>query len=279
MRIGFHVSISKEFPKAVERATRLHCQTMQIFSGNPRRWQISKTSPEEIQDFKKKRKEAKIYPLFVHIPYLINLASPDKEIWGKSIKFFIQDLKFSELIDADYIVTHIGSHKGKGEEIGVKRVIMALNMAIKNAKTQTKVLLENTAGQGKSLGYKFWQIKEIIDGIKNKGRTGICLDTAHAFQAGYKMNTKKGIEMLVNELEKLDLLEKLKLIHLNDSRTSLGSRVDRHANIGKGKMGLDGCRLILNHPKFKKFPFIMETPRKSDKDDLKNLNTVLSLIY
>lgn len=277
MRLGFQVSISGRLPEAVERAQKLHCQTMQIFTRNPRGWQIPKTDAEEIEEFKEKRKEAKIFPLFVHIPYLINLASPEEIVWRKSINFFAEDLNFGERIGADYLVTHLGSHKGKGEKFGEARFIEGLNRAIAKAKTEIKILLENTAGQGNSLGYNLIQIKRIREGIDKKELVGLCFDTAHAFSAGYRINTQEGLEKTGKELQSLDLWDKLILVHLNDSKADLGTHFDRHEHIGKGKIGREGFRLILNHPQWRDLIFIMETPRRSEGDDFRNLKRVLRL--
>ncbi|MCM8778880.1 MAG: deoxyribonuclease IV [Candidatus Omnitrophica bacterium] len=279
MRIGFHVSISGGLLKALERAERLHCQTMQIFSRNPRGWQLNKVKKEEIEEFKEKRKKKEIYPLFVHTPYLINLASPEKIIWKKSINFFVEDLHFSEIIGADYLITHLGSHKGKGEDFGERRFAEGLNRAIERAETKIGILLENTAGQGRSLGYNFFQIKRIRDKIIKKEIIGLCFDTSHAFSAGYKINTQEGLGDTLRELESLGLWKGFILVHLNDSKTDLGERLDRHEHIGEGKIGKEGFKVILNHPYLKALSFIMETPRKSDRDDFKNLRTVLSLIF
>ncbi|MGE4357365.1 MAG: deoxyribonuclease IV [Candidatus Omnitrophota bacterium] len=277
MRLGFHISISGKLSLAIERAKRLNCQTMQIFSGNPRGWQGRRSNPQEIEEFWAKRKEAGIYPLFVHVPYLVNLASPEQEIWKKSLKFFIEDLYFSQRVGAEYLVTHLGSHKGKGEKYGEERFCEGLNIAIEKTATAISILLENTAGQGNSLGYNFSQIKGIRDKILRKELIGLCFDTAHAFSAGYAINTAEGLEKTIKELESLGLLESLKLIHLNDTKVNLASRVDRHEHIGKGRIGKEGFRLILEHPRFRDLSLIMETPRKSDRDDLRNLRTVLSL--
>ncbi|MCM8784032.1 MAG: deoxyribonuclease IV [Candidatus Omnitrophica bacterium] len=277
MRLGFHVSISGKLSESIERAKRLNCQTMQIFSRNPRGWQLNKVKPVEIEEFKKKRKKAGIYPLFVHVPYLINLASPEKIVWRKSIKFFMEDLQFSELIDADYLITHLGSHKGKGENFGERRFVEGINISLNEAKTKIEILLENTAGQGNSIGYNFLQIKEIRDKIEKKELIGLCLDTAHVFSAGYSINTPEGLNKTFSELDSLGLLKKLKLIHLNDTKVDFGARVDRHEHIGKGSIGREGFKAILNHPLLGKLSFIMETPKKSELDDLRNLETVLSL--
>jgi len=278
MRIGFHISISGSLPQAIERAKKLRCSTMQIFSRNPRGWKLSRVESKEIEEFKEKRKKANIYPLFVHIPYLINLSSPERKLWEKSIKFFAEDLKFSELIGADYLVTHLGSHKGRGEDFGENRFIEGLNRAMEKAKTEIRILLENTAGQGNSIGYNFSQIKRIRDKIVKKELIGLCFDTAHAFSAGYRINTEEGLDRTLEELKDLGLLDILRLVHLNDTKVKLGLRIDRHEDIGEGEIGKEGFRIILNHPELKNLSFIMETPRKSDSDDLRNLKTVLELI-
>jgi len=278
MLLGVQVSILGKIYEAVDRAKDLGCNTMQMFSRNPREWRRGKLSNEDIEEFRKRKQNSKISPLFVHIPYLINLASPYKRLYRASIKAYIEDIEESELLEVDYIVTHMGSHKKKGEGFGIRRIIEALNIIIDRTRnSKVKILLENTAGSGSWLGYKFEHQRKIIEGIENKERMGICLDTCHTYVAGYDLSTEKGLEDTLTEIDDLIGLNRLKLIHLNDTKDRLGSRRDRHEHIGKGRMGIDAFKRIVNHQKLKDLPFVLETPKKTEKDDIMNLEIVKSL--
>ncbi len=263
--------------EAVSRAQALGCNTMQIFSRNPRQWRQTELSSEDIKEFKNRVKKAKITPVFVHIPYSINLASADKELYNRSIEIYIQDINEAGLLEAEYLVTHMGSHKETGEKEGLKRFSKALDIILAHTDKAVTVLLENTSGSGSWLGYKFEHQKIVLETIKNPKRVGICLDTCHAYTAGYDVATRKGLEETVAEIQNLIGLAKLKLIHLNDTQDKLASHRDRHAHIGEGNIGRAGFRRIVHHPKLKNIPFILETPKKSDEDDLKNLKIIRSL--
>lgn len=277
MKLGVHVSIAGHIYEAVDRAAELGCNTFQIFSRNPRGWAATKLDPNDVEEFKKRRKEKGIAPVVVHIPYLINLCSPEEGLWRKSANAYINDIKRADMLGAEYFVTHIGSHKGKGEEFGISRFATGLNEAIEKAKPKLMILLENTAGAGDWLGYKFEHLKAIIDKIEEKKRVGICLDTAHTFESGYDVKTKAGLDSTLKRLDSIVGIERIKVVHLNDSKTAFGSNVDRHWHIGKGGIGKDGMKAILNHPKLKDLPFILETPKKNEEDDIANLNTVRKL--
>ncbi len=279
MLLGVQVSISGRIYEAIDRAVDLGCNTMQMFSRNPQEWRRSKLSSEDIEEFKKRKERSKISPLFVHIPYLINLASPYKRLYQGSIKAYIQDIKEIELLGADYIITHMGSHKKSGEEKGLERITKALNIIADRTKnSRVDILLENTAGSGSWLGYKFEHQREILKGIEDKERFGVCLDTCHAYVSGYDLSTEEGLRGILEEIDSLVGLSRLKLIHLNDAKDKLDSRKDRHEHIGKGKIGLEGFKRIINHPKLKNIPFILETPKKREEDDIMNLNLVKSLV-
>ena len=278
MKLGVHVSIAGHIYEAVDRAAQLGCNTFQIFSRNPRGWAVTKLDPKDVQEFKRRRKEKNIVPVVVHIPYLINLCSPVEGLWRRSVKAYIDDIKRADMLGAEYFVTHLGSHKGKGEEFGISRFSSGLNEAMEKATPKLMILLENTAGSGDWLGYKFEHLKAIINKIKDKKRIGICLDTAHTFEAGYDVKTKSGFDATLRKIDSIVGLDKIKVIHLNDSKTKMGSNADRHWHIGKGEIGLDGMRTILNHPKLKDLPFILETPKEDPKADPTNLATVRKLI-
>ncbi|MCX5678330.1 MAG: deoxyribonuclease IV [Candidatus Omnitrophica bacterium] len=278
MRIGLHVSIAGKIYESLERAKALGCNTMQIFSRNPRGWQTGKLVSSDIVQFKRLKKEFDINPVVVHIPYLINLASPDAGLYRKSIDAYIEDLGRSDELGAEYFVTHLGSHVGSGETDGIKRFAKALNEIMNKAKPKTKVLLENTAGSGSIIGYKFEQIKSIIDGLDETENIGVCLDTAHTFESGYDIKTRAGLESTLKAFDKLVGLQRIKVVHFNDSLSGLGSHVDRHQHIGKGNIGLEGLKRIINHPKLKGAAFIMETPKNTDRDDKMNMRSAKKMI-
>jgi deoxyribonuclease-4 len=251
---------------------------MQIFSRNPQRWRDNFLTLEDTAEFNRKQTEFKIKPIFIHIPYLINLASPNPRLYQGSIDAYIEDILEAEVLKVDYIVTHMGSHKKTSEPAGIKRLIQALNTILERTKNiKVGILLENTSGSGSWLGYKFTHQREILQGIKHRERVGLCLDTAHAYLAGYDIATQEGLEAMLKEIDILVGLDLIRLIHLNDAKDKLGSRHDRHEHIGKGKIGLEGIKRIINHPKLRDLPFILETPKKSEKDDRINLNTVKKL--
>ncbi|MDD2679568.1 MAG: deoxyribonuclease IV [Candidatus Omnitrophica bacterium] len=278
MILGVHVSGSGKIYQALDIAHKLKCQTMQIFSRNPLQWRATPLSPEDIEEFKLRRKKFKIDPVFIHISYLINLASPNPRLYQGSIRAYVEDIQEADKLKADFIVTHMGSHKETSEEAGIERLTQALNKILEKTKdSRVGILLENTSGSGSWLGYKFVHQKEIIAGLKEKARVGLCLDTAHAYLAGYDIAAKEGLDKLLAEIDSLIGLKRLKLIHLNDAYGKLASHYDRHDHIGKGAIGLEGMRRIINHPKLKNIPMILETPKDNEKSDALNLALVRKL--
>jgi deoxyribonuclease-4 len=278
MILGVHISGVEKLSDALDEATRLGCNTMQIFARSPQRWRTDYLKPDEIREFKEKHIRSKISPVFIHISYLINLASPNKRLYHASIDAYIEDILEAQALGADFIVTHMGSHKDTTEEAGIKRLVDALNTIIEKTKgSKVGILLENTSGSGSWLGYKFAHHKKIISGIKYKERIGLCLDTAHAYLAGYDIAEKSGLDTMLDEIDALVGLRLLRLIHLNDARGELGSKHDRHDNIGKGSIGLEGIKRIVNHPELRSLPFILETPKETEKSDALNLNIVRKL--
>ncbi|MDD4908245.1 MAG: deoxyribonuclease IV [Candidatus Omnitrophota bacterium] len=278
MLLGVHISGVANISDAPAKAAALGCNTMQIFSRAPQRWRERALGASEISRFNQEKERFKIKPLSVHVSYLINLASPDPKLYASSIKAYIEDIREAEGLKADYIVTHMGSHKKTGEEAGIERFTAALNKIIKKtADSPVGILLENTAGSGSWLGYRFSHHGRIISGLEDKRRVGICLDTAHAYAAGYDLAGKNGLEAMLDEIDGAAGLSKLKLVHLNDARDSLGSRHDRHEHIGKGRIGRTGMKRIINHPKLRELPFILETPKTNERSDKANLKNVRSL--
>ena len=278
MRLGLHVSIAGHIYESITRAEALGCNTMQIFSRDPRQWRRERLSLEDIEEFRRRRQKSKITPVFVHIPYLMNLASPYSVLYRDSIRAYIDDILESELLGADYIVTHMGSHKKSGEQKGLKRFTLALNKILERTKkSKVVILLENTSGSGSWLGYKFEHQRQIIDGVEQENRIGICFDTCHGYAAGYDLATAEGLNGTINQLDKIVGLDRLKLIHLNDTKDRLSSHRDRHEHIGKGKIGLEGFRHIVNERRLKDIPFILETPKDAQEADKVNLAVVRKL--
>jgi len=282
LKIGCHISIAGGIDNSVKRAEELGCSTMQIFSKNASTWREKILKKDEVENFRVNLKNSNINPVFIHASYLINLASPSDELYFKSINAFIEEMKRADILSPNpYIIIHPGAHTGAGEEYGIKRIINALNIILEKSaglNLKTMILLEDTAGSGTHLGYKFYQLKRMMEGTKDKKRIGICFDTCHAFAAGYDLSQQEGIKKTLEEFEKYIGLDNLKVIHLNDSKFPLGSRKDRHMHIGKGYIGLEGFKVLVNHKYLKNLPFILETPKHDEKDDLKNINLVKSLI-
>lgn len=278
MRLGFHISISRGFSKVIEKAHKAGCETIQLFSRNPRGWKYHDLNPDEVEQFKAARASSHIFPCFLHLPYLPNLAAAKEELYTKSINSLCTDLLRAEILDIPYLIVHVGNSVSLSEEEAIGKVASGINKSLQRVPNQVTVLLENTAGQGTELGSTFSKLKKILSLVKNKARIGICLDTAHAFQAGYDLATQKGLDETLSEFDRLIGLKYLHLLHLNDSKTPLGSHSDRHWHIGKGYIGTKGFKNIVNHPLLTHLPGIMETPRKDLKDDVRNMKVMRSLI-
>lgn len=275
MLLGIQVSTAGKIYESIERAHKLGCNTMQIFARNPQQWRDDFLEKQDIQEFINKRKELKIDPVFIHIPYLLNLASPSPKLYRVSIEAFIEDILEAHNLKADYIVTHMGSHKDTSEDAGINRLIQALNSVIERTKNaKVGILLENTAGSGSWLGYNFKHHRKIIQGLLHKDRVGLCFDTAHAYLAGYDISTRAGLQEILEEIDETVGLDLIKLIHFNDAKGNLGSRHDRHEHIGRGNIKLEGLKRVINHPKLRNLPFILETPKDSNDADEINLGIV-----
>ncbi len=275
MKLGVQVSTAGKIYHSIDRAKKLGCNTMQIFARNPRQWRKSSLSPEDIETFKEKVKKEKISPIAVHIPYTLNLATSKPRFYRITIREFIADLVEADKLGADFLITHMGSHRGITEEEGLSKISAALEEILKETKgCRTMILLENTAGSGMWVGHTFSHHRIILEKISFNPLVGICFDTAHAWAAGYKIDDCQGVEAVVDEIDKEIGIERLKVIHLNDTQTNLGSRLDRHFDIGQGKIGKRGFSCIFSHARLKDLTFILETPKESEEDDLRNLDAV-----
>jgi deoxyribonuclease-4 len=277
-RVGVHTSIAGGISKSIERAVLLDCNTVQIFSHSPRQWKKTGIPLNEAERFTALRQEYDINPVFVHASYLINLASLSPDIVTKSIDLLAYEMDNADQIGADYVVLHTGSASGEDEISSRKKASKALmkSLAIKHGKSS--IILENTAGQRGDITSLIHALADIIDQCNSDRIAGICIDTCHAFASGYDIKSREGLNKLINEINKYIGIDKLKLIHLNDSKKPLGSGVDRHEHIGRGLIGIEGFRNILSDRRITEVPIILETPKENEDDDEKNIKRVFSLI-
>jgi deoxyribonuclease IV len=272
MYFGAHVSIAGGFDKCLDRITDLGGNCLMTFASSPRSLTTSDFSPEQIQKYLDKKAKLDIGPHFFHGVYLVNLATSDKSFLEASVDSLIFYQRLAAEINAVGTIFHTGSHKGAGLPATLDQIIAAINMILDSSPKGIKLILENCAGQGGTIGEKFEELELILNRIGDKSKIGICLDTQHAFAAGYKMST------VIDEFDHIIGLKRLSVIHLNDSLVDFASHKDRHANLGEGLIGLDNIKTFINDPRLKNIPFILETPgddhtgvRKQDLDLLKSM--------
>jgi len=276
VKVGVHVSIAGSLDLAVDRAKDAGCDIFQMFSRNPRGWGFKPLTDDDCTLFRQKIETTGLIPVD-HMPYLPNLASPKVEIWDKSVQTLQAELDRCARLGISYLVTHLGHHLGDGIAGGRARVIKAVNMALASSDTNVMLLLENTAGEKNSVGSSFEHIQGIIDGIELSNRIGICFDTCHAFAAGYELRTEAGLAATLAQLDETVGIDRLKVIHANDTKGDLGSGLDRHEHIGMGFIGEEGFRCILHNPVFTRLPLICETPVDERCDDRGNIKKVREL--
>jgi deoxyribonuclease-4 len=280
LRLGIHTSTSAGLAKAAEKAAELGANTFQIFSASPRMWRASMPSAESVEAIRAVRRRRKLAPLLIHANYLINLASGDSVIRERSVVAFRGELERALAIGAEYLVVHPGSTLGGPLLEGVAAVAVALEEASRGlASEAVTVLLENTVGAGSTLGGRLEDLRRIRDlaGRLTGLKVGYCLDTCHLLASGYDVATAEGLKKTAQEIEGTLGLENVHAFHANDSKGRLGSRVDRHENIGEGQIGTEGFRRILRHHKLRSKPFILETPVEQPGDDRRNLETLKAL--
>jgi deoxyribonuclease-4 len=274
------MSIAGGVGNALLDGRKVNCDAIQIFTRSSRQWAAKPYSKEEIEQFKINRNETGIATVIAHDSYLLNLGSPDSALRKRSIASFIDELERCETLAVSNLIAHPGSHVGAGEAEGIKTIAKSLD-EIHTACPgyQTRITLEITAGQGSNLGYRFEQISAIIDSVKQGDRLRVCFDTEHAFAAGYDIRTKEGYERTFDEFDRVIGIERLAAFHLNDSKKELNCRVDRHEHIGKGCIGIEAFRLLLNDERFWGLPMCLETPKSPDlREDKMNLTLLRSLI-
>ena len=281
--LGAHMSISGGLDRAIFRGKERGCQVIQIFTRNASRWRAKALSRGEIDSFLTAREKTSVEPVAAHNSYLINLASPRVPVRKKSFHALLAEMERAERLKIPYLVIHPGSHLGDGEKIGLDRIIVALNRIFDQTSSYVlKILLETTAGQGSNLGYCFEHLARIMEGVDVPERLGVCLDTCHVFAAGYDFRTEEAYQALIKKLDAEIGLGYLKLLHINDSKNGLGSRVDRHEHLGCGLIGEKPFSFFLKDPTFKDTPFLLETPKGEDENgldwDIRNLELMRCLL-
>lgn len=278
--LGAHMSIAGGVYNCFDHGEHFKCTTIQIFTKNASQWRAKPLTETEIDKFKERQKQTKISPVVAHDSYLINLGSNNKALLQKSREAFLVEMQRCELLEIPCLVTHPGSHTGAGEEIGLKTVADSLSwLHHKLPEAKVMICLETTAGQGTNLGYRFEQIANIIELSDSPERSGVCLDTCHIFAAGYDIRTERAYKKTMREFDSVVGLKRLKVIHFNDSRRELGSRVDRHEHIGKGFIGVEPFGFFMNDRRLAKIPKILETPKGDDGSaDDRNLTILRKLV-
>jgi deoxyribonuclease-4 len=278
VQIGAHVSISGSIANAITNASKRECSAFQVFTSNPRGWHAKDLTDDGITNYKNNLSQSNIdrFATVAHMPYLPNLSSPEISVYEKSIHTMIREVERCDKLGIPYLVTHLGSHKGTGEDKGIQRLVGALTEVAKTNKDVT-ILLENTAGQKNSVGSDFTQLAEIFFGLKPASRFGICIDTCHAFAAGYDLRNKKNVKDVFEKFDSEIGLKHIKIIHLNDSKGELGCHLDRHEHIGLGHIGEAGLSQVVKLANKNKIPIILETPIDERRTDFENIRKAKDL--
>jgi len=281
MLLGAHLSTAGGVDKSFDRAIELDCTAFQIFTKSNRQWNAKPLSADEVARYHQRQQETGIAPVVCHASYLLNLGTPDDALWHKSIDALVQELERCELLKIPQLVLHPGAHVKSGVEAGLARVAAGLDIVHNRLPdVQVQVALEITAGQGTTLGSTFEEIAAIINACQQNERLAVCFDTCHALAAGYEFRTPESYQAVISQFEQVIGLERLKVVHVNDSQKDLGSHVDRHDHIGDGCIGLEPFGYFLNDARLQEVPFLLETPVEDDPDDnqrnLAKLRSVLA---
>jgi deoxyribonuclease-4 len=278
--LGAHMSIAGSVDQAIDRGKQVGCDVIQIFTKSSRQWAAKPYTKEEIAAFRQKQRDLAIRTVIAHDSYLLNLGAPVESLRKKSVAAFIDELHRCEALGIPYLIAHPGAHVGSGEAVGIRTIARSLDETHQATKGLTvRVTLEITAGQGSTLGHRFEQIRQIIDATKEHDRLRVCFDTQHAFAAGYDLRTDEGYDRTFAEFDDAIGLDRLAAFHLNDSKKELGCRVDRHEEIGKGQIGLECFRRLMNDQRFWGVPMCLETPKSEDgHEDVDALKLLRSLV-
>lgn len=278
--LGSHMSISGGMYRAFERASATGCSTMQVFTKNNSRWEARPYTAEDVAQYRMAAAASAVSPVVAHAAYLINLCATDGNVLKKSRTALADELGRCEALGILGLIVHPGAHMGSGEPDGIARIAESLNVIHgQTAGYRTLTILETTAGQGSSLGYRFEQLRGIIDGVEDDRRVAVCFDTCHVYAAGYDIGSPAGWDSTIAAFNHVIGLGRLAAIHVNDSRRELGSRIDRHDHIGKGRIGLAGFRMLMNDPRMTRVPKILETEKSEDMhEDIENMDVLRSLM-
>ena len=277
--LGAHMSIRGGVSMAIERARSIRCTAMQMFVKNNMQWFARPLAREEIRAFLNHARRGELWSVFAHANYLINLAATNPQFHANSIRALAEELVRANQLELPFLVLHPGAHLGAGEEAGLEKIVDSVDDVFRKIpKVKTKIAFEITAGQGSCIGYKFEHLAQIIANVREPERLRVCLDTAHLFAAGYDISNESGVRKTFREFDRVIGCDRLVAIHLNDSKTGRGSRVDRHEHIGKGQIGLDAFRFVMRSLQFSKIPKVLETPKGNDlAEDVMNLKTLRRL--
>ncbi len=277
--VGAHMSIAGGIHRAFDHGTRAGCRAMQVFLKNASQWQGKILTDEDRLLYRQAWRRSGIRSVIAHNSYLINPASPDRALRRKSLEALVEEMERANFLGVGALVLHPGAHMGAGEKAAIRRVSVTLNRALERVPFPVRLLLENTAGQGSCLGHRFEQLAAILEGVSEADRVGVCLDTCHMFAAGYDIRTEEGYLEAIATFHRLVGTAKIAAFHVNDCKMGLGSRVDRHAHIGHGFIGLEAFRCLVNDGRFAAVPKILETPKGKDlAEDLMNLATLRNLV-
>jgi deoxyribonuclease-4 len=272
---GAHFSIAGGYQNALHEAHALGCQTVQLFTKQPNQWKARPITDDQVQTFRETMLQTGLRQILVHDSYLSNLASPDEALLRRSTDAFVEEMNRAERLGATWLVMHPGAHLQSGVEVGLTRVARALDEVHGRCPGfQVRILLETTAGQGTTLGHRFEHLAALFERVADPARLGVCFDTCHVFAAGYPLAPVQEYEATLREFDHLVGLHRIEAFHANDSRTPQGSRVDRHASIGKGELGLAPFRLLVNDPRFSRHPMVVELPPETVADDLAALRAL-----
>ena len=277
--LGAHMSIGGGAHRAIERACSIKCTAMQIFVKNNMQWFARPFTREEISNFLNHAQRAELASVFGHANYLINLAATNPQFHANSIRALSEELTRADQLGLPFLVLHPGAHLGAGEEAGLEKIVDSIDQVFgRTPKIKTRIALETTAGQGSGLGHEFEHLAYIIANVREPERLCVCLDTAHIFAAGHDLTTAAGTRKAFRDFERTIGLHNLAALHLNDSKVARGSRVDRHAHIGKGQIGVEAFRVIMRDRRFRRIPKVLETPKGKDlREDVENMITLLAL--
>ena len=266
--LGCHLSIARGFPRAIDEAEELGNNALQLFSHAPSAWRMKELTGEIAGRFRARRSASSVGYLAVHTMYLLNLAGPHNRLYERSVRALIEEVRRAGLLGADALITHLGAHVGSGRKAGIGRIVGALDQLVRSPiwaeAPGVRLLLENTAGSGTTMGASFDELAAILTSVADATRIGVCFDTCHAFAAGYDLRTRGAVDATLERFDRVAGFDRLEMVHLNDSRLALGSRRDRHAHVGRGEIGAAGIGAVVRHPCLRDLPFVLETPKAID---------------